>query len=61
MMETFPIIKRIDISRDGIYSTKETILEIYDEMSQAIRSGVPYRTTLDPPPGYGPRHPARRG
>jgi hypothetical protein len=28
-------------------------------MSEAIRTGEPYQTVLDPPPGHGPRHPAR--
>lgn len=31
-------------------TTKETILSVYDEMAEAIRSGEPYRTRLDPPP-----------
>jgi len=26
------------------------ILEIYDEMAQAMRTGVPYQTRLNPPP-----------
>jgi hypothetical protein len=39
---------------------KRVILEIYDEMQQAIESGEPYQTLLDPPPA-DPRvaHPAR--
>ena len=63
IMETFPIVKRKDIARtevkddkgevttEGTYITKETILSIYDEMQQAIDSGQPYQTRLDPPPG----------
>ena len=41
------------------YRTKETILEIYDEMATAMRTGEPYQTRLDPPPA-DPRccHPA---
>lgn len=31
-------------------TTKETILSVYDEMAEAIRSGEPYQTRLDPPP-----------
>ena len=27
------------------------ILEIYDEMAEAMRTGIPYKTHLDPPPG----------
>ncbi|MCM2370624.1 Eco57I restriction-modification methylase domain-containing protein [Aporhodopirellula aestuarii] len=63
IMETFPIVKRKDIARTevkneagevvtpGTYVTKDTILEIYDEMATAIATGVPYQTRLDPPPG----------
>ena len=59
MMETFPIVKRKDEKKYGSYRTKETILEIYDEMAEAMRAGEPYQTRLDPPPA-DPRccHPA---
>jgi hypothetical protein len=59
IMETFPIIKRKDEQRYGTFRTKELILEIFNAMAEAIRTGEPYQTTLDPPPGHGPRHPAR--
>ena len=32
-------------------SIKRVILEIYDAMAEAIRTGQPYQTRLDPPPG----------
>ncbi len=63
IMETFPIVKRKGIARtqvkndsgkvtqEGRYITKDTILEIYDEMAEAIRTGQPYQTRLNPPPG----------
>jgi hypothetical protein len=51
IMETFPIVKRKDEQRFGEYRTKRVILEIYDEMAEAIRTGRPYQTRLDPPPG----------
>ncbi|MGH8014198.1 MAG: hypothetical protein ACREQ4_17040 [Candidatus Binataceae bacterium] len=51
IMETFPIVKRKDEARFGEYRTKRVILEIYDEMEQAQRTGRPYQTRLDPPPG----------
>jgi hypothetical protein len=63
IMETFPIVKRKDIKRtavfnesgevttEGTYLTKDTILEIYDEMQHAIDTGNPYQTRLDPQPG----------
>lgn len=46
IMDTFPIVKRKDEAAHGSYRTKDTILEIYD----AMISGQPYQTRLDPPP-----------
>jgi len=59
IMETFPIVKKKDLQAHGSYRTKDTILDIYDAMAKAIETGEPYQTVLDPPPGEGPRHPAR--
>lgn len=50
IMETFPIVKRKDVDKYGEYRTKRVILEIYDEMAIAMRTGVNYQTRLDPPP-----------
>lgn len=50
IMETFPIVKRKDEQKYGEYRTKRVILEIYDEMAEAMRTGKPYQTRLDPPP-----------
>jgi hypothetical protein len=61
IMETFPIVKRKDQERfNGDYRTKRLILEMYDAMAEAIRTGQLYQTRLDPPPG-DPRwwHPPR--
>lgn len=60
ILETFPIIKRKDEAKYGEYRTKRLILEVYDRMADAIRTGAPYQTILDPPPGDGPRHPAKQ-
>ena len=57
IMETFPIVRRRDIEQCGSFETKQLILRIYDMMAEAIRTGMPYQTILDPPPGHGPRHP----
>ena len=63
IIETFAIVKRRDIAQteaektaseilqEGRYITKNTILEIYDDMAAAIRTCKPYQTRLDPPPG----------
>jgi len=49
-METFPIVKRKDEQKYGEYRTKRVILECYDAMENAIRTGRLYQTILDPPP-----------
>jgi hypothetical protein len=52
IMDTFPIVKRKDEARfNGDYRTKRVIIEIYDALAEAIRTGQPYQTRLDPPPG----------
>jgi N-6 DNA Methylase len=51
ILDTFPIVKKKDIAMYGDYRTKLQILEIYDEMQNAIKSGIGYKTKLDPPPG----------
>lgn len=51
IMDTFPIVRRKDIAKYGTYRTKDTILEIYDAMQTAIRTGIPFQTPLNPPPG----------
>lgn len=50
VMETFPIVKRKDEAAHGDYRTKRVILEMYDAMADAIRTGIPYQTRLAPPP-----------
>ncbi|MBN1811807.1 MAG: SAM-dependent DNA methyltransferase [Anaerolineae bacterium] len=59
IMDTFPIVKRKDEAAHGEYRTQRVILEIYDEMQQAMDTGRVYQTRLDPPPA-DPRvaHPA---
>jgi hypothetical protein len=47
---TYPIVRRRDEARYGVYRTKVAILDLYDRMQHAIDTGVPYRTVLDPPP-----------
>jgi hypothetical protein len=50
VMDTFPIVRKNDEKAHGEYRTKRVILEIYDEMQEAMRTGRPYQTRLDPPP-----------
>lgn len=62
IMDTFPITKRKDETAYGTYRTQETILAIYDEMTEAIAENAAaiaagrepttqYQTRLHPPPG----------
>jgi hypothetical protein len=55
ILDQFPLVRQKDEKAHGRYRTKERILEIYDAMLAAQRSGKPYQSTLDPPPGQGPR------
>jgi hypothetical protein len=62
-METFQTgsggLKNNDIAKYGSYRTKETILQFYDRMMAADAARILYETPITPPPGQGPRHPAR--
>lgn len=52
IMDTFTVFKARDEQRNGgVYKTKEMILSIYDEMSEAMATGNPWVSSLDPPPG----------
>jgi Eco57I restriction-modification methylase len=54
IMDTFPVVNRRDE-----YRTKRLILEIFEALADVTKTGVPYRSVLDPTPGNGARHPAR--
>jgi hypothetical protein len=62
ILDTFPIVRKNDEKAYGEYRTKRVILEIYDAMAEASRTGRSYQTRLDPPPA-DPRvaHPDIRG
>jgi hypothetical protein len=49
-MDTFPITRRKEEQQYGEYRIKRVILEIYDAMAEAQRTGATYQTRLDPPP-----------
>jgi Eco57I restriction-modification methylase len=50
VLSTFPKVRAYDEKAHGEYRTKRVILEIYDAMAVAARTGKPYQTRLDPPP-----------
>lgn len=54
IMDTFRVWKEKEEKQLGEYRTKRVILEMYDEMAQAMASGEAYRTRLVP----GPADPA---
>jgi len=62
VLDFFEVVRRRDEKEFGEYRTKRLILEIYDTMAEASRTGKPYQTRLDPPPA-DPRvaHPDIRG
>ena len=63
ILETFQTdtggLKHNDVARYGTYRTKDLVLAAYDRMAAADAAEVPYTTTITPPPGKGPRHPAQ--
>jgi hypothetical protein len=60
ILDTFPIVRKNDEKTHGEYRTKRVILEIYDAMAEATRTGKPYQTRLDPPPADSSvAHPGR--
>ncbi len=52
ILDQFPLVRQTDEAALGSYRTKERILEIYDPMLAAQKSGVPYETSMNPPPGH---------
>lgn len=61
ILDTFPVVKRKDEQQHGEYRTKRFILQVFDAMFEAVRTGESYQTRLDPPPS-DPRvaHPPKK-
>jgi hypothetical protein len=51
VLTTFPILRRHDEEAYGEFRTQRVILEIYDDLQQAMSTGATYRSRVDPPPG----------
>lgn len=47
VMETFPIVKRKDEAMHGEFRTKRLILDVYDQMAEAIAGGTTYVSPFD--------------
>ncbi|CUW32428.1 MULTISPECIES: Eco57I restriction-modification methylase domain-containing protein [Streptomyces] len=65
VLDTFNVTRDNDVKEYGRYRTKDLVLAAYDRMAAAgLTPGAPlvdgetYTSTLTPPPGDGPRHPA---
>jgi hypothetical protein len=62
VMDTFPLVRQADEQQHECYRTKQRILDVYDDLADAARTGHPYRSLLDPPPADPRcRHAARDG
>ena len=59
VMDSFDALRRREERQLGEFRSKRLILDRYDAMAEAAEAGTPYQTILDPPPGYGHRHPER--
>jgi hypothetical protein len=46
ILDTFPVVRKNDEKAYGEYRTKREILEVYDALAGAARSGRPYRSPL---------------
>ncbi len=59
VLGTFPVLRDKETREHGEYRTARLVLERYDALTEAIATGKPYQTPLDPPPA-DPRaaHPA---
>jgi hypothetical protein len=54
VLSSFPVLNRSDEGR-----TRTLVLEVYNRLAAASAAGAPFCSSLDPPPGSGPRHGAR--
>ena len=64
VLESFPVVRKYeeappDKGGYGEFRTKRMVLDLYDQMAEAARTGVPWLSPLAPAPGCGPRHPPR--
>jgi hypothetical protein len=57
LIDSFTVLRKYEERDHGEFRTKRLVLGYYDLMQTAIDAGIPYASPIDPPPGYGPRHP----
>ncbi|MBI1377389.1 MAG: N-6 DNA methylase [Frankiales bacterium] len=56
VLDSFFVLLKYEERDHGEFRTKRLVLAAYDAMAEAARTGVPFASPLDPPPGDGPRH-----
>jgi hypothetical protein len=56
VLDSFLVLRTYEERVDGEFRTKRLVLAAYDAMTEAARTGVPFVSPLNPPPGHGPRH-----
>ena len=49
ILDTFPVIARLEAREHGEYRTKRAVLETYDALATAAATGIPYDSPLGPP------------
>lgn len=56
VLDSFAVLRKNEERDHGEFRTKRLVLTEYDRMTEAAATGVPYVSSLDPAPGFGPRH-----
>lgn len=56
VLDSFFVLRKNEERDFGEFLTKRLVLAEYDRMADAAVTGVPYESSLDPAPGFGPRH-----
>jgi len=61
VLDSFPVVRKVEERDFGEYRTKRLVLEAYARMTQAIANGGNgWEPLADPPAGEGPRHNSRQ-
>lgn len=56
VLDSFAVMRRHEERDHGEFRTRRLVLAEYDRMADALATGIAYESTLDPAPGFGPRH-----
>ncbi|GAB7190244.1 N-6 DNA methylase [Kineococcus sp. NUM-3379] len=60
VLDSFAVVRKYEERDHGEFRTRRLVLEAYDAIAAAQAAGTAYVSSLDPPPGEGPRHPERK-